>query len=124
MINTIGGCYHCEKCGYGVDDLVDRHPNIPPQTTEELHPNIPPQTAKAVKIEHPVTGSDRTSTPMLDSYIVVGDPYVGSDSTSAPMSSSYQIYSPAPIQYGWVCPKCGAVMSPDQKTCPFCSLHL
>lgn len=24
MINTIGGCYHCPKCGEGVNDLVYR----------------------------------------------------------------------------------------------------
>lgn len=25
------------------------------------------------------------------------------------------------IKYGWVCPKCGAVMSPNQPTCVFCA---
>ena len=24
-------------------------------------------------------------------------------------------------QYGWICPKCGAVMAPDQKTCIYCA---
>lgn len=25
------------------------------------------------------------------------------------------------IQYGWICPKCGAVMSPKQPTCVYCA---
>lgn len=62
--------------------------------------SIPPETVKAVKIEYPAAGSDGTATPMV---------------------GSHQIHSPAPKQYGWECPKCGAVMSPDQKTCPFCA---
>ena len=24
-------------------------------------------------------------------------------------------------RYGWICPKCGGVMSPYESTCPFCS---
>ena len=34
---------------------------------------------------------------------------------------SKNISSLPPQQYGWVCPKCGAVMSPSQNTCPYCS---
>ena len=25
------------------------------------------------------------------------------------------------IREGWLCPKCGRVVSPDYKTCPYCS---
>ena len=30
---------------------------------------------------------------------------------------------PAPqfIQQGWECPKCGAILAPNQRYCPFCS---
>ena len=27
MINTVGGCYHCPTCGFGVNDLVFRSSN-------------------------------------------------------------------------------------------------
>lgn len=26
------------------------------------------------------------------------------------------------IKYGWICPVCGTVMSPEQMTCVFCTL--
>ena len=35
------------------------------------------------------------------------------------MSEVITNYEP-PKQYGWVCPKCGAVMSPYQQTCIYC----
>ena len=35
------------------------------------------------------------------------------------MSKVISNYEP-PKQYGWVCPKCGAVMSPYQHSCIYC----
>lgn len=34
--------------------------------------------------------------------------------------SSTETYGTMPYQTGWVCPKCGSVMSPSTTMCPFC----
>lgn len=58
----------------------------------------------------------------------VGDPEpVGSDGTNWREVEIQRIKDRAGenrasyFNYGWICPKCGSVMSPDQKTCLYCS---
>lgn len=41
--------------------------------------------------------------------------------TPPPKTRSCDIPAPNFIQQGWECPKCGAVLAPNQSYCPFCS---
>lgn len=38
-----------------------------------------------------------------------------------PKSTACDIPAPKWIQQGWECPKCGAILAPNQNYCPFCS---
>ena len=38
-----------------------------------------------------------------------------------PKSTACNIPAPQFIQQGWQCPKCGAILAPNQNYCPFCS---
>lgn len=38
-----------------------------------------------------------------------------------PKSTACNIPAPQFIQQGWQCPKCGAILAPNQSYCPFCS---
>ena len=38
-----------------------------------------------------------------------------------PKSTACDIPAPKFIQQGWQCPKCGAILAPNQSYCPFCS---
>lgn len=41
--------------------------------------------------------------------------------TPPPKTRSCDIPAQQFIQQGWECPKCGAVLAPNQSYCPFCS---
>ena len=43
------------------------------------------------------------------------------DPTQKPTFISIPYGKPKVYQQGWVCPKCGAVMSPTTNECPHCS---
>lgn len=47
-------------------------------------------------------------------------PVVKSTATDS-KSTACDIPAPKFIQQGWQCPKCGAVLAPNQSYCPFCS---
>lgn len=43
------------------------------------------------------------------------------EATTPPKTRSCDIPAPQFIQQGWECPKCGAILAPNQYYCPFCS---
>ena len=58
----------------------------------------------------------------------VGDwPFTPTITDPMPGTDNWIPYSPTPnennkvIMYGWVCPKCGAVLAPHVNSCPHCS---
>lgn len=46
---------------------------------------------------------------------------VAKSTITDPKSTACNIPAPQFIQQGWQCPKCGAVLAPNQSYCPFCS---
>lgn len=43
------------------------------------------------------------------------------EATTPPKTTACNIPAPQFIQQGWQCPKCGAILAPNQHYCPFCS---
>lgn len=61
------------------------------------------------------TANSTTNTVALENQVCI------EATTPPPKTRSCDIPAPKFIQQGWECPKCGAVLAPNQSYCPFCS---
>ena len=72
-----------------------------------------------VKLRETVAGT-LNAMPADDKSIADAMPADKSTVTD-PKSTACNIPAPQFIQQGWQCPKCGAILAPNQNYCPFCS---
>ena len=73
------------------------------------------------KVDEPDTGVGVTTTNATGGYNTINPTPVAKSTVTDPKSTACDIPAPKFIQQGWECPKCGAVLAPNQSYCPFCS---
>ena len=103
MTNTLGGNWHCETCGFAIDDLVDR---------SQFKVTIEPRATKGEWTDNDSIQIDKTSTP--------SGGFIDTNHGSIRAFVNYPVGGGA-LQ-GWICPKCGAGVSPYTNVCPNCTL--
>ena len=62
-----------------------------------------------------------TTTNATGGYNTINPTPVAKSTVTDPKSTACDIPAPKWIQQGWQCPKCGAILAPNQSYCPFCS---
>ena len=120
MRNTIGGCYTCDECGFGINDLVYRGGRgmcVNGLQTESL---TTPYTNDVITSVNGIV-KERTESTTLGPYDTpsnIGTVTIprSTDKATIPDWSNHGW-----VQQGWQCPKCGAILSPNTPFCPFCS---
>lgn len=73
------------------------------------------------KVGEPDPGVGITATNATGGYNTINPTPVAKSTVTDPKSTACDIPAPKFIQQGWECPKCGAVLAPNQSYCPFCS---
>lgn len=73
------------------------------------------------KVDEPDPGVGVTTTNGTGGYNTINPTPVAKSTVTDPKSTACDIPAPKFIQQGWECPKCGAVLAPNQSYCPFCS---
>lgn len=62
-----------------------------------------------------------TTTNATGGYSTANPTPVAKSTATDSKSTACDIPAPKSIQQGWECPKCGAILAPNQSYCPFCS---
>ena len=73
------------------------------------------------KVGEPDPGVGVTTTNGTGGYSTINPTPITKSTVTDPKSTACDIPAPKFIQQGWECPKCGAVLAPNQNYCPFCS---
>lgn len=100
--------WECPKCGRtgttSSKDIIAFENQKPMRTSGYIQ-----------KIDEPDLGVGVTTTN------ATGDGYNTTNAVTAHKTKECNIPAPQFIQQGWECPKCGAILAPNQHYCPFCS---
>lgn len=102
--NTIGGCYICDECGFGINGLVYRDGKD--WTVNALHEYMQEEILETLNAKQ---NTATTTTEGLTTSSNAGK-------ATIPDWSNHGW-----VRQGWQCPKCGAILSPNTPFCPFCS---
>lgn len=104
-------CPNCGEKGYTKQGDIITFEN---QTKRATLPYIQ-------KVGEPDTGVGVTITNATGGYNTINHTPVAKSTVTDQKSTACDIPAPKFIQQGWQCPKCGAVLAPNQNYCPFCS---
>ena len=73
------------------------------------------------KVGEPDPGVGVTTTNGTGGYSTINPTPITKSTVTDPKSTACDMPAPKFIQQGWECPKCGAILAPNQHYCPFCS---
>ena len=107
--------WECPKCGRtgtvgSKDDIITFENQTPIRTLPYIQ-----------KVGEPDPGVGATTTNGTGGYSTINPTPITKSTVTDPKSTACDIPAPKFIQQGWECPKCGAVLAPNQSYCPFCS---
>lgn len=108
-------CPNCCEKGYtGQGDIITFENQSIPATSGYIQKVDEPDLGVGVTTTN-ATANSTTNTVALENQVCI------EATTPPPKTRSCDIPAPQFIQQGWECPKCGAVLAPNQSYCPFCS---
>ena len=104
-------CPNCGEKGYTKQgDIITFENQTPIRTLPYIQ-----------KVGEPDPGVGVTTTNGTGGYSTINPTPITKSTVTDPKSTACDIPAPKFIQQGWECPKCGAVLAPNQNYCPFCS---